>query len=59
MRGLLKKIWYSSWFRVLIILPLPLWLIPVVVIYDIPYEVIIILYFSVFWLACKFNNPVD
>lgn len=53
---LFKRIWLSEWFRVLFILPFPLWCIPIIIIYELDHNLIIALYLLLFYLACKFNN---
>ena len=51
-----KKIWLNEWFRILFILPFPLWCLPLVVVYGIDVNLIIVSYLILFALACKFNN---
>ena len=51
-----KKIWLNEWFRILFILPFPLWCLPLVVVYGVDVNLIIVSYLILFSLACKFNN---
>lgn len=53
---ILKKIWLNEWFRILFILPFPLWCLPLAVIYGIDVNLIIAFYLILFVLACKYNN---
>lgn len=53
---ILKKIWLNQWFRILFIIPFPLYCLPFVVAYGVDVNLIIVLYLILFWLACKFNN---
>ena len=53
---ILKKIWLNQWFRILFILPFPLWCLPLTVVYGINKNLIIASYLVLFVLACKYNN---
>lgn len=53
---MMKKIWLNKWFRILFILPFPLWCLPFAIVYDINENLIIVSYLILFGLACKFNH---